>query len=68
MNYIVANNVAPDQYTWHLLDSTTNPSNDMKFSVATMEGFYSSARAPRKGYSVNEYISGFDVYILTGCS
>lgn len=64
MNYIVANNVAPDQYAWHLLDSTTNPANDLKFSVATMDQFYASTGAPRKSYTVNEYISGYYLYDL----
>lgn len=58
-SYIVANDVVPDQYTWHLLDYIDKETNDMRFSVKAMADFYTSTGAPSRPYCVNEYISTY---------
>ena len=60
MSFVAKNNVAPDEYTWHTLGSSTDPVNDVQNNVATMKSFYSSTGAPSKGYCVNEYINSGD--------
>jgi len=57
MPYIVANNVVPDQYTWHLLGSASNANVDLQANVVTMNNFYSQYNAPSRLYSINEYIN-----------
>ena len=55
--YIVAQNVIPDQYTWHILAAATNPVSDLQVNVVTMDSFYARYGAPRRSYCINEYIN-----------
>lgn len=57
MQYIVAQSVVPDQYTWHILGAATNPNADLQANVLTMNSFYTAYNAPRKPYCINEYIN-----------
>lgn len=60
MRYIVANNVVPDQYTLHILGPSDDPNNDMQWTSFAMDQFYRTTGAPRRPYSVNEYINSGD--------
>ncbi|PGH17720.1 hypothetical protein AJ80_04728 [Polytolypa hystricis UAMH7299] len=60
MDFIVRDNVAPDQYTFHMLGDSTDRINDLETVVRTMDQFYSQTGAPRRSYSVNEYINAGD--------
>ncbi|KAI6777664.1 uncharacterized protein J7T54_002737 [Emericellopsis cladophorae] len=57
MRWQVTQNVQADQYTIHLLGSTTDRFNDMQSVVSVMEQLYARTGAARKSYSVNEYIN-----------
>ncbi|KAH9222795.1 hypothetical protein DL95DRAFT_502219 [Leptodontidium sp. 2 PMI_412] len=57
MQYIVAQNVVPDQYTWHILGPANDPVADLQNNVVTMDSFFARYGAPKRSYCINEYIN-----------
>lgn len=60
MRFIANNNVAPDQYTFHILGPSTDRLNDLEWTVQAMNDFYRSTGAPSRPFCVNEYINSGD--------
>lgn len=60
MQYIDDNDVVPDQYTFHILGPSDDYINDMQWSSYAMDYFFRETGAPRRSYSVNEYINSGD--------
>lgn len=57
LQYIVAQNVVPDQYTWHILGPANDPVADLQNNVVTMDSFFARYGAPKRSYCINEYIN-----------
>ena len=57
MQYIVAQSVPPNMYSWHILGAASNANADLQANVVTMNSFYSLYGAPKRAYTINEYIN-----------
>ncbi|CAH0024676.1 unnamed protein product, partial [Clonostachys rhizophaga] len=55
--YVVANNTAPDHYSWHHIEALDNSDNDLQNSLVTFEKLREAAGAPKKLININEYLN-----------